>query len=71
MLQALSAILVVLLKYLLSSLVIIALMALENAVYYVLNSYLQSMLSNAYTCELGFISILYMNTSGSNMDRCH
>ena len=71
MLQASSTILVILQKYLLSSLVIVALVALENVVYYVSNSCLQSMLSNAYTCELGVVGILCMNTLGSNIDRCH
>ena len=71
MLQASSVILTVLLKCLLSNLVVVALMALGITVYHVLNNHLHSILSNAYTCELDVISILYMNILGSNMDRCH
>ena len=71
MLQVLDVILTVLLKYLLSRLVVIALIALENIVCYILNNYLHSMLSNAYTCKLGITNILYISILGSNIDRHH
>ena len=71
MLQASSAIPIVLPKYLLSNLVVVALMALENVVYHVLSNCLQNMLSNAYTYELDVVGILYISILGSNMDRCH
>lgn len=69
MLQALSTIPIILLKYLLFSLIIIAFIALKNIVYYILSSCLQSMLSNIYTCELGVADILYISILDSNMDR--